>query len=81
MRVTCTKVFGATFLTAWICLVWFGDFNTYVTGDVGQPILLDDWEVLGVMLSCVVALAVGLWAALAYWLGRLFWTTLRKRAV
>jgi hypothetical protein len=60
MRLTCTKVFGATFLATVTCFVWFGDFNTYVIGQGGQRIILDDGDVLGVMISAVFAAAIAL---------------------
>jgi hypothetical protein len=80
MRLTCTRIFGATFLATAICFVWLGDFNTYVPGQGGQRMILDDGDVLGVMVSTVFAAAIALWVTLAFWISWLFWTALRKRA-
>lgn len=79
MRVTCTRVFGAAFLVTWIGIVWLGDFNTYVTSADGRQFLLDEGGAWGVIIGCIVAALVALWAALAFWIGRLFWITLRRR--
>jgi len=80
IRITCPVVFGATLVVVWICLAWFGDFNTYMDLPNGQRMIVEeaDFE-WGVVFSSFFAIPIAVCTTLAFWIGRLLWITLRKR--